>query len=99
MLSSRVLACWRSTQARLFSTPRPTTVLSSFNDNSDGKLAQKETVELDLQGTPMISVCRCWKSAKFPICDGAHKVLNSQHKSKLGPLVVKVKGYEAPPKK
>jgi CDGSH-type Zn-finger protein len=30
-----------------------------------------------------VSICRCWKSKKFPICDGAHKEIPGQ-----GPCVV-----------
>ncbi|ORM40664.1 uncharacterized protein BXIN_2287 [Babesia sp. Xinjiang] len=25
-----------------------------------------------------ISVCRCWRSAKFPICDNSHQILQEQ---------------------
>ncbi|GFE54735.1 CDGSH iron-sulfur domain-containing protein [Babesia ovis] len=25
-----------------------------------------------------ISVCRCWRSAKFPICDNSHQILQAQ---------------------
>ncbi|GIX64317.1 CDGSH iron-sulfur domain-containing protein, putative [Babesia caballi] len=25
-----------------------------------------------------ISVCRCWRSAKFPICDNSHQLLRDQ---------------------
>eukprot|EP00161_Ancyromonas_sigmoides_P026953 TRINITY_DN9549_c0_g1_i1.p1 TRINITY_DN9549_c0_g1~~TRINITY_DN9549_c0_g1_i1.p1 ORF type:complete len:102 (-),score=37.33 TRINITY_DN9549_c0_g1_i1:59-325(-) len=76
----------RGLARRALSTPRASRI-ASFNDNSCGSLKQKDTIIL--QPGEVISVCRCWKSAKFPLCDGSHKVLNSQHKSKLGPYVVK----------
>ncbi len=34
----------------------------------------------------VISLCRCWKSGKFPLCDGTHNELNSD----LGPVMVHV---------
>ena len=33
-----------------------------------------------------ISLCRCWKSGKFPLCDGTHNVLENDR----GPVVVHV---------
>ncbi|KAI3388190.1 hypothetical protein SNEBB_006236 [Seison nebaliae] len=33
--------------------------------------------------------CRCWKSKKFPYCDGAHNQHNAATGDNVGPLVVK----------
>ena len=33
--------------------------------------------------------CRCWKSAKFPYCDGAHNKHNEEPEENVGPLIVK----------
>ena len=33
-----------------------------------------------------ISLCRCWKSKKFPLCDGTHNTLDND----LGPAVITV---------
>ena len=37
----------------------------------------------------MVAFCRCWKSAKFPLCDGAHNRHNRETGDNVGPLVVK----------
>ena len=37
----------------------------------------------------MIAFCRCWKSSKFPLCDGAHKKHNQETGDNIGPIVVK----------
>ncbi len=34
----------------------------------------------------VISLCRCWKSAKFPLCDGTHNTLENDK----GPVVIHV---------
>jgi CDGSH-type Zn-finger protein len=35
-----------------------------------------------------VSFCRCWQSATFPYCDGAHKQINAETGDVLGPVVV-----------
>lgn len=35
-----------------------------------------------------VSFCRCWQSATFPYCDGAHKKINAETGDVLGPVVV-----------
>jgi CDGSH-type Zn-finger protein len=32
--------------------------------------------------------CRCWRSAKFPLCDGAHNKHNERTGDNIGPLRV-----------
>ena len=32
---------------------------------------------------------RCWKSKKFPYCDGAHAKHNAETGDNVGPLIVK----------
>ncbi|KAI6174672.1 ZnF-CDGSH domain-containing protein [Aphelenchoides bicaudatus] len=32
--------------------------------------------------------CRCWKSSKFPYCDGSHNNHNKQTGDNVGPLIV-----------
>ncbi|TKS72673.1 CDGSH iron-sulfur domain-containing protein 1 [Collichthys lucidus] len=33
--------------------------------------------------------CRCWKSKKFPYCDGAHAKHNEETGDNVGPLIIK----------
>ncbi|XP_034400179.1 CDGSH iron-sulfur domain-containing protein 1 [Cyclopterus lumpus] len=35
--------------------------------------------------------CRCWKSKKFPFCDGAHAKHNDETGDNVGPLIIKQK--------
>ena len=37
----------------------------------------------------MVAFCRCWKSLKFPLCDGAHKRHNTETGDNIGPIVVR----------
>lgn len=32
--------------------------------------------------------CRCWKSKKFPFCDGAHAKHNEETGDNVGPLII-----------
>ncbi|XP_020309270.1 CDGSH iron-sulfur domain-containing protein 1-like [Oncorhynchus nerka] len=35
--------------------------------------------------------CRCWRSKKFPYCDGAHAKHNEETGDNVGPLIMKRK--------
>ncbi|KAG1962268.1 CDGSH iron-sulfur domain-containing protein 1 isoform X2 [Pimephales promelas] len=35
--------------------------------------------------------CRCWRSKKFPYCDGAHAKHNEETGDNVGPLIIKKK--------
>lgn len=35
--------------------------------------------------------CRCWKSKKFPYCDGSHGKHNTETGDNVGPLIIKKK--------
>ena len=35
-----------------------------------------------------IAVCRCWKSDKFPYCDGHHNQHNTETGDNVGPCIV-----------
>lgn len=46
-----------------------------------------DTVEAASLG-PRTAFCRCWKSKKFPLCDGAHGKHNQACGDNLGPVIV-----------
>uniref|UniRef100_A0A8C5ZXV2 Iron-binding zinc finger CDGSH type domain-containing protein n=1 Tax=Marmota marmota marmota TaxID=9994 RepID=A0A8C5ZXV2_MARMA len=35
--------------------------------------------------------CHCWRSKKFPFCDGSHRKHNEETGDNVGPLIVKKK--------
>jgi len=35
-----------------------------------------------------LSLCRCWKSKTFPICDGTHKQHNRDNDDNCGPVCI-----------
>ena len=40
---------------------------------------------LNIEVGKIISLCRCWKSKKFPYCDGSHNISQNNQ----GPVVIK----------
>jgi len=50
-----------------------------------------DLVEIEDLDPEKISYCRCWKSSKFPICDGSHNKHNEETKDNVGPLVLRRK--------
>ncbi|XP_047002124.1 CDGSH iron-sulfur domain-containing protein 2 homolog isoform X1 [Schistocerca americana] len=38
-----------------------------------------------------VSFCRCWRSKKFPYCDGTHNKVNQETGDNVGPVVLKHK--------
>eukprot|EP00916_Digyalum_oweni_P001864 GHVL01003560.1.p1 GENE.GHVL01003560.1~~GHVL01003560.1.p1 ORF type:complete len:124 (-),score=19.54 GHVL01003560.1:52-423(-) len=39
-----------------------------------------------------ISVCRCWKSNKFPLCDNTHQLLQRQN-IQVGPVMLEARKF------
>mgnify|MGYP003996443553 FL=1 len=35
-----------------------------------------------------ICICRCWKSNRFPECDGSHIAHNKKHNDNVGPIII-----------
>jgi len=46
------------------------------------------TVEIEEIGEKKV-FCRCWKSNKFPYCDGSHTKHNEETGDNVGPLIIK----------
>jgi len=38
-----------------------------------------------------LTYCRCWKSSKFPLCDGSHNKHNEETGDNVGPLIIRPK--------
>ena len=47
-----------------------------------------DTVDIEDMGDKGV-FCRCWKSKKFPYCDGSHAKHNSETGDNVGPLIIK----------
>ncbi|GIL65083.1 hypothetical protein Vafri_18860, partial [Volvox africanus] len=45
---------------------------------------------------PKAVFCRCWRSAKFPYCDGAHLKHNKDTGDNVGPLVIDTAAPSSP---
>uniref|UniRef100_A0A5K3EU81 CDGSH iron-sulfur domain-containing protein 2 homologue n=1 Tax=Mesocestoides corti TaxID=53468 RepID=A0A5K3EU81_MESCO len=67
--------------------------LSSGHLNTMVKKNQEKVVDfVDIESIHEKKVfCRCWKSKKFPLCDGAHNKHNQETGDNVGPLIIEVK--------
>ncbi|PNW88914.1 hypothetical protein CHLRE_01g050550v5 [Chlamydomonas reinhardtii] len=77
-----------STRASRFSTVavRASAQINPSIRKSEEKVADFVKVE-DLP-KPKAVYCRCWRSSKFPMCDGAHVKHNKETGDNVGPLVI-----------
>lgn len=53
-----------------------------------------DTVDMEDMGDKKV-FCRCWRSEKFPYCDGSHNKHNDETGDNVGPLIVQKKKTEA----
>ncbi|KAL2088624.1 hypothetical protein ACEWY4_015523 [Coilia grayii] len=56
------------------------------------KVSPKVVHSFDIEdiGTKAV-YCRCWRSKKFPYCDGSHAKHNEETGDNVGPLIIKKK--------
>lgn len=54
-------------------------------------LSVPDVEDLVTKGKGKCLVCRCWKSKKFPLCDGSHVKHNKETGDNVGPLVIQEK--------
>ena len=50
--------------------------------------SEKVVHTLSLAAGEKCVACRCWKSAKFPLCDGSHVKHNKETGDNLGPVII-----------
>uniref|UniRef100_A0A0N5BEV6 ZnF_CDGSH domain-containing protein n=1 Tax=Strongyloides papillosus TaxID=174720 RepID=A0A0N5BEV6_STREA len=61
--------------------------------NKKYKLDQAKVVDIiDVEDIgEKVSLCRCWKSEKFPYCDGSHNKHNEECNDNVGPCLIRKK--------
>ena len=65
------------------------TVGNRFNKSID-LTSDKVVHSISIAPGEKIAVCRCWQSAKFPLCDGSHGKYNKATGDNLGPALISV---------
>ncbi|XP_005112503.1 CDGSH iron-sulfur domain-containing protein 2 homolog B [Aplysia californica] len=56
------------------------------------KNEQKVVNSMDIEDIgDSIAFCRCWRSKKFPLCDGSHNAHNKKQGDNVGPICLKRK--------
>ena len=77
-------------QAKMFNlrTNLNAQIINENIDKENSKVVTK--IELNKDDKPCV-MCRCWKSATFPNCDGAHAKHNEETGDNVGPLIMSVK--------
>ncbi|BFZ02764.1 hypothetical protein BsWGS_05803 [Bradybaena similaris] len=57
------------------------------------KEESKVVTQMDIEDiADNIAFCRCWRSKKFPLCDGSHNKHNSETRDNVGPLLLRREG-------
>jgi len=80
-------------QVRGISRSVPSLHVVHINE-TPGEKEKVISLELQAKAGERVALCRCWKSAKFPYCDGAHNALNKTTGDSVGPVIVTVVAAE-----
>lgn len=72
-----------------FFQPRDTIVNPGI-DKDSSKVVHAFDIE-DIGSSNKLSLCRCWRSNKFPLCDGSHNEHNKETGDNVGPVIIKRK--------
>jgi len=72
-------------------TPKKGTVGINASIHLDRDKVVNNVSVADIEDTATKAYCRCWKSKKFPYCDGAHNKHNKECGDNVGPLIIKGK--------
>ncbi|XP_054713146.1 CDGSH iron-sulfur domain-containing protein 1-like isoform X2 [Uloborus diversus] len=86
---------WALTTAALGTALYALFVLKKKGSRVNKKIQQdnnKVVHSVDIEDVGKKAVfCRCWKSEKFPYCDGSHNKHNEDTGDNVGPLIIKQK--------
>jgi CDGSH-type Zn-finger protein len=72
--------------------PAPKMICNPEIEKDKEKVATIMTVDAlgkAVKDNGVVAYCRCWRSAKFPLCDGSHAKFNKETGDNTGPLVIK----------
>ncbi|XP_059144183.1 CDGSH iron-sulfur domain-containing protein 2 homolog A-like [Physella acuta] len=74
---------------------RKKAILKPKVNHSIQKEDSKVVTQMDIEDIgDKIAFCRCWRSKKFPLCDGSHNKHNDETRDNVGPLLLRRAGDE-----
>ncbi|KAF6018790.1 hypothetical protein EB796_022893 [Bugula neritina] len=66
---------------------RPSQICNPSVNKASKKVV--DIIDIEDMTSDKVSYCRCWRSKKFPLCDGSHNKHNEDTGDNAGPLVIK----------